>query len=153
VIAHDLAAFGRRPTIEEATMAVSALHIGIELAGSPLASINELGPMAVVADCGNNDGIILGPAIANWRTRSLESLVASVAIDDKIVGTGNAAKVRGGPMDAVAFLIWHLEQRGLGLKAGQLVSTGATTGIHAVRRGQRARVDFAGDGCIIVDLK
>ncbi len=52
---------------------VSGLHVGIEAAGSPLAAINELGPTVVVSDFGNNAGLLLGPAIPDWRKRPLES--------------------------------------------------------------------------------
>jgi 2-keto-4-pentenoate hydratase len=142
--------YDHMPGAEEAARHVASLHIGIEMAGSPLGSINELGPMAVVADCGNNDGVVLGPAIADWRTRSLESLMARVSIDGAEAGNGSAASVPGGPMAAVAFLIFHLQRRGLGLKVGDVVSTGAATGIHIVRRGQKVVVDFFRDGCINV---
>lgn len=148
VIGSEPDRYRRMPTVEEAARHVLSLHIGIELAGSPLAMINDLGPVAVASDCGNNDGVILGPAIADWSTRALESLTASVSIDGMEVGTGSAANVPGGPMAAVAFLIGHLEKRGRSLKVGDVVSTGAATGIHAVMRNQNVRVDFGPDGCI-----
>lgn len=144
--------YGRLPTLEEASRHVASLHIGVELAGSPLAAINDLGPMAVVADCGNNDGVILGSAIPDWRMRTLESLTATVSVDGHQVGRGNAASVPGGPMAAVAFLIFLLERRGLALNAGDVISTGAATGIHEVKRGQKVRVDFGPDGCINAEV-
>ena len=39
--------------------------MGVEMAGSPLATINELGPTVVAADFGNNNGLILGTC---WPT-------------------------------------------------------------------------------------
>ncbi len=49
------------------------MHIGMEPAGSPLATINILGPTAVVSDFGNNAGLWSGRrsptgATAPWRT-------------------------------------------------------------------------------------
>jgi 2-keto-4-pentenoate hydratase len=111
-------------TAAEAAELVGALHIGVELAGSPLASINTLGPPVVVSDFGNNHGLILGPEIANWRTRDDDDLTCETFIDGQSVGQGSAASVLGGPMSSLVFLLEHTARRDRPLKAGQLVSTG-----------------------------
>ncbi len=56
-------------TAEEAGRLELELLVGIETAGSPLSSINELGPGAIVSDFGNNSGLILGPDIWDWDRR------------------------------------------------------------------------------------
>jgi 2-keto-4-pentenoate hydratase len=123
---------------------VAALHVGIETAGSPLATINELGPAVVVSDFGNNAGLIVGPEIPNGREIAPDRLLSETFIDGRSVGTGSAASVPGGPLAALAFALNRCARRGLPLKAGQLVSTGATTGIHDIRIGQISRVVFDG---------
>jgi 2-keto-4-pentenoate hydratase len=122
------------------------LFAGIEPAGSPLAPINDLGPTVIVSDFGNNAGLILGPAIPAWRERSLDQLTTETFIDADSVGRGTAASVPGGPLAALAFALECCARRGLPLKAGQLISTGATTGVHQIRAGQRARAVFGGIG-------
>jgi 2-keto-4-pentenoate hydratase len=129
---------------EEAAQLVSGVHVGIEAAGSPLAAINELGPTVVVSDFGNNAGLLLGPAIPDWRKRPLESLTCETFIDGRSVGRGGATSLPGGPLAAVAFALGRCARRGLPLKAGYVISTGAATGIHDIRIGQTARVKFAG---------
>ena len=146
VMACDSPVFGRKPTPEEAADLISSLHVGMELAGSPLATINNIGPFATTADCGNNDGVVIGPAIQNWRTRAIEDLTASISVNGVIEGVGSAASIKGGPLEAVAFLVDHLERRGLRLKAGDIVSTGAATGIHKVLPGDAVLADFGPDG-------
>ena len=47
---------------------VSSLFVGAEIASSPMAAINKLGPTCVVSDFGNNAGLLLGPAVANWSS-------------------------------------------------------------------------------------
>jgi 2-keto-4-pentenoate hydratase len=131
-------------TREEAGQLVSALHVGIETAGSPLASINELGPTVVVSDFGNNAGLLLGPAIPDWRARSFESLTCEVFIEERSVGRGGALSLPGGPLAALAFALGRCARRGLPMKAGYVISTGATTGIHDIRAGQSVRVTFDG---------
>ena len=119
-------------TADEASRIAMALHIGVETAGSPLASINDLGSAVVVSDFGNNAGLLLGPAIPEWRTRAFESMKTETFIEGKSVG-------RGGALSRCA-------RRGLPMKSGYVVSTGATTGVHDIRIGQESRVVFEGCG-------
>jgi 2-keto-4-pentenoate hydratase len=136
-------------TAAEAQQLVSSLHIGIETAGSPLATINELGPAAVISDFGNNAGLIVGAQIAGWQGLPLESLRSQMFIEEAAVGTGSAASLPGGPLAALAFTLGKCAARNVPLKAGQFVSTGATTGIHVIRVGARARADFGPLGAIL----
>lgn len=121
---------------------IGALHAGMETAGSPFAGINGLGPLSVVSDFGNNFGLIVGAGIAGWQDRPLESLISRAFVNDRCVGEGSAAKVAGGPLAALRFLITHLAARGFALNAGDYVSTGMTTGIHDVRVGDHVRLEF-----------
>ncbi len=133
---------------DEAAELVDALMIGIELAGSPMAMINVWGPAVVVSDFGNNAGLVLGPTIPGWRDQTEDALLCETFIDDRSVGTGRASSISGGTLAALRFALARCARRGLPLKAGQLVSTGAATGIHDIRAGQRARVEFPGIGTI-----
>ena len=135
-------------TSDEARTIAGAMHIGIETAGSPLATINALGPTVVVSDFGNNAGLILGPTIADWQTRDETSLTCESFIAGRSVGTGAASDLPGGPVEALRFLLEHCARRGRPLKTGMLISTGAATGIHDIARGQTGRVDFGPLGAI-----
>ena len=136
-------------TREDAVDLVAAMHVGVETAGSPLATINDLGATVVVADFGNNHDLILGPEVANWRAKLEKGLTAETFIEGASVGKGGADGGPDGPVDALVFLLEHLAQRGKPLKAGQLVSTGAVTGVHDIRVGQHSRVSFNGSGDIL----
>lgn len=131
-------------TAELVLAAVASLHAGSEVASSPLARINEIGPIGVVCDHGNNAGAVVGPELPEWRTRPLESLTSQMLIDGVPVGSGSAALVMGGPLAAVKFLAENLAARGRHLGKGDIVLTGMTTGIHAVRPGSRGRLVFSG---------
>ena len=56
-------------TPDEAREMIADLRIGLEVASSPLATINELGPAVVVSDFGNNLGLVVGPTIHDWQSR------------------------------------------------------------------------------------
>lgn len=135
-------------TAEDAAGLVEALIVGVEPAGSPLATINALGPTVVVSDFGNNAGLILGPVVTDWRDR-MADLTCETFIEGESVGTGGAASIPGGPLEALAFLLGLNARRGRPLKAGDLISTGAATGIHDITAGQSSRVVFNGVGEIL----
>lgn len=140
-------------TDDEALALIDTLLVGAELAGSPLPRINDLGPAVVVSDFGNNAGLILGPPVPEWRRMlgTLEQdLRCETAIDGVIVGSGRASDIAGGLVAALRFALARCARRGMPLRAGQLVSTGAATGIHDIRAGQQARVTFDGIGEIPV---
>ena len=125
---------------------VSSLYVGVEIASSPLAAINILGPTCVVSDFGNNAGLLLGPSVADWDARDLDSMTAKVMIDGAVVGNATANAVPGGPLAALRFLLGLAAKRNIKLPEGTLISTGAATGIHEVLVSSAARVDFGSFG-------
>lgn len=135
-------------TEADAAEYAGAMHVGVELAGSPLSAINDLGPAVTASDFGNNAGLIVGPEVKNWRTIPLTDLVTEASIDGAVVGTGSAALIPGGPLAALAFIFEHCARRGKLLRKGQWISTGATTGVHRIEAGQTSRLDFGAYGQI-----
>ncbi|WP_262692683.1 2-keto-4-pentenoate hydratase [Kordiimonas aestuarii] len=133
---------------EEARAAVSAVYTGVEIASSPLAIINQLGPRVIVSDFGNNASLIVGPELQGWQTRTFEDWRAETYIEDKSIATGNAGGLPGGPFESVRFLLELSARRGMPLKAGCLVSSGAITGVHDILPGQHSRISFGKDGDI-----
>ena len=134
-------------TIEEAAAQVDAVFIGVELAGSPLSEINDLGSAVVASDFGNNGGMIVGPELTDWRAR-LETLSVETVVNGESLGVGGSPSLAGGAMESVRFLLEHCARRGRPLKKGTLVSTGAVTGVHRVYEGDEALCAFDGVGDI-----
>jgi 2-keto-4-pentenoate hydratase len=145
-IAFDAPADRLTWTTEEAAELIGALHIGMEPAGSPLASINILGPTVVVSDFGNNAGLMVGAEIADWRSRRTEDLRCETVIEGQVVGQGGAFVLPGGPVESIRFLAQNTARRGRPLKAGMYICTGAAAGIHDIVAGQSAAVRFDGHG-------
>ncbi|MDO9335188.1 MAG: fumarylacetoacetate hydrolase family protein [Caulobacter sp.] len=149
----DAPAGKTRWTARDALDIADALFVGVETAGSPLATINQLGPLVVASDFGNNWGLILGQAVEGWRERAFDALTCRTFIDDSQVGAGSAADLPGGPAEAFAWLLGHCAARGRPLKRGDLVTTGAVTGVHDIVAGQTARIDFGTFGEILCRAK
>jgi len=130
-------------TIDEAAELVRSFHLGCETAGSPLATLNDLGPGAVIGDLGNNWGVIVGATVGEWR--SIQEIVALTFIEEALCGRGTAF-IRQGALGALAFALNKCAERGRPLRAGHVISTGAITGVHDIKIGQQSRLVFEGCG-------
>ncbi|HSD69883.1 MAG TPA: hypothetical protein VLB07_10025 [Woeseiaceae bacterium] len=146
VIAADAPAGKTDWSLDEADAMIRDLRLGLEIASSPLRTINQLGPAVIVSDFGNNAGLIVGKSIRNWRERDLESMSCEAWIEGSSVGTGGAFRLTGGPVRSVQFMLQLAAERGRPLHAGDLIATGQTTGIHEIAPGELARIVFDGDG-------
>ena len=132
----------------DAAVLIGAIHIGIELAGSPFAEINDHGPAVTVSDFGNNSGLVVGAEVKDWRAIDWAQASAKTSIDATQVGEGNAAMLPGGPLAALAFLLTHCARRGRALRKGQWISSGALTGVHQIEAGQSADLSFGDFGVL-----
>lgn len=149
VVAADSPAGKRDWTADTVAPLVKSMHIGVEVASSPLATLNDLGPGAVISDFGNNWGVVVGKEIANWR--ELETIDVETFIDGKSVGTGKVS-IKPGPLGALAFTLNKRAEQGEILRAGDVISTGMITGVHDIVAGQQSRHVFAGVGEVQVQI-
>jgi len=126
----------------EAQDLVDTVFAGVEIAGSPFAGINDFGPAVVVSDFGNNDGLLLGQEVADWRTRPFPEWSSSLYIDDVLTGAGSVDDLVGGAFESLRFALEQTARMGRSLRKGDLISTGAITGVHRIFAGQLARAEF-----------
>jgi 2-keto-4-pentenoate hydratase len=129
-------------TLAEAAELIDAVHVGIEVASSPLGAINDLGPIAVISDFGNNNGLLIGAEIPDWRSSGFEDWTVATRIDGVEVGTGRAADFPDGAIGAARFLLESMARRGISLEPGQWISSGAVTGVHRAHPGQTVEARF-----------
>ncbi len=141
-IGHDAEPGRQHWTREDARSLVDAVFAGVEIAGSPFAGINDFGPAVVVSDFGNNDGLLLGQEVRDWQTLPFTDWSAELFIDDVATGKGTTADLVGGPFESLRFALEQVARMGRSLRRGDLISTGAITGVHRIFAGQRARADF-----------
>ena len=130
---------------------VSGVYVGMELAGSPFAGINDHGPLVTISDFGNNAGLILGPQLPG--VEALDGHRCAMWIDGEKIAEGSADNIPGGPLNSLAELLNHMGRAGVTFPAGTLVSTGAATGVHQVFDGQHAVADFGADGTIAINMQ
>ena len=108
--------------------------------GSPLTS--------VIADAGANVHLVLGAPVTDVDLHALDRVGATMTVDGEETGRGTGADVLGHPLTALAWLVEHLGRRGIGLEAGQVVTTGTATQVSALPVGSTATASMNGIGSV-----
>ena len=153
VLARDLPPRPERDyTRDEVEAAIGGLAIGIEVidvrtpAGAP--------QLAALADCFYNAGYVRGPTTADWRAvdPARRPIVLSDAEGREVARGDGRAVLDGDPLGTVVMLANVQGDLPRGLRAGDLVTTGSCTGVHALERSGRWTADFGPLGRIGIAL-
>jgi 2-keto-4-pentenoate hydratase len=139
----------RRADVETA---VDAAMPAIELINDYWIDGLALGVEHLVADNGSNGGLILGNPIDDWRSQDLAEHYVTMAIDGEVKGEGRGKVVLGHPLNTLVWLANDLSARGIGLKAGQIITTGTITGLTFCQAGETAVADHGDFGKITVNF-
>lgn len=125
---------------------VGACMAAIELAEARYPDRKVLTPPELVADDVVQRAIVLGPEVKDWRSLDLEGAVGRTMIDGEVRGEGHGRDVMGHPLNALAWLAETLARAGSGLKAGEVVLTGAIVNAAPLQQGQTAVCSVSGLG-------
>ncbi|MDP3459510.1 MAG: hypothetical protein Q8S09_09565 [Hyphomonas sp.] len=131
-------------SLAEAAEIAAVARLGVEVASSPFAGINDHGPLVTISDFGNNNGLILGGEIESWREASPADWRLRMLIDGVEVGAADASTIPGGPLESFRAVLEICARNGHPLRRGMHVTTGAVTGVHPIRARQSARIEMAG---------
>ncbi len=136
-------------TVEEVTDAVASLHPGLELAECRFIHDAAFPPLpAILADGAGCGTLIPGPAIADWRDRDIAGQEVTLSSNGTIRRRGTAAAALEHPMVPLTWLANELARTGIGMKAGQMISTGTMTGMLAPKPGETFVADFGPFGTV-----
>ena len=140
-------------TIEEVTDAVASLHPGLELAECRFIHDTAFPALpAILADGAGSGTIVYGPAIEDWKTRDVAGQEATLSSDGRLRRKGTAGAALDHPMVPLTWLANELSRTGVGMKAGQMVSTGTLTGMLAPKPGETYVADFGPFGSVTVSF-
>jgi 2-keto-4-pentenoate hydratase len=103
------------------------------------------------ADFMSNGAFVAGADVPDWRSRDLVGIHVSLAFDDRIVVERNGGHPLADPLLPAVDLV-NLLRATSGVRAGQVVTTGAYTGLHVAAPGQRITARFAGLPVVAVDV-
>lgn len=128
------------------------LFVGAEVASSILPDINGIGPLAVVCEFGNNNGLVVGQEIADWQTADIGPVEVTCHIDDVQVGQKIVPDIRAAIAPAIAFFVDHAARHDIVLEPGTYVATGAITGIHEAEAGASSVLRYGELGSVDLTL-
>ena len=135
--------------IEAATRAVLP---AIEIIGTYFDPWTKAGAANLASDNAAFGHWIMGVPVTSWSGLDLLDGPVTISIDGEVRATGKGRNVDDGAFGATAWLANALAVRGIGLKAGDYVTTGSVTPPIPVQPGQRVRADFAGLGSVEVHI-
>jgi 2-keto-4-pentenoate hydratase len=135
-------------TQDEIADAVESVLPGIEIVDSRYTSWTTLGAPALIADNACHGAWVKGALVRDWRGIDLASQAVRLIVNDKVVATGSGAAVLGHPLNALEWLVRKLGSHGLGLVAGDYITTGVTTDIYMAEAGDKVRAEFGPVGAV-----
>lgn len=114
----------------EVAAAVGGLFLGIETAECRFQHDDRFPALtAIVADGSGSGRLTIGPAIPDWQAVDFAAVDVSVRVDGVEKRDGNVAEAIGRPTEPLTWLANALSRQGLGLEAGDVVSTGTCAGM------------------------
>jgi 2-keto-4-pentenoate hydratase len=146
----DLPARAEPYTRDEILAAIDALIPAFEIVGTRYAQVPYGDAGSVVADCMLNAAMVLGTPITDWRGLDIPRHPVRLTIDGVVKGEGTGSDALGDPRNVLDWVVEKLRAAGVGLKQGQILSTGTCTGVIPFARGQTAVADFGALGRIEV---
>jgi 2-keto-4-pentenoate hydratase len=143
-VAEDLPASGGPWTRASVAGRIAACIPAFELVEDGDADYKTLDAFTLVAQNTWNGGVVLGPAVTEWRSVDLERAITRCWVNGEPAGQGKTGDAMGHPFDAVAWLANLLNGRGRTLQRGMFVMTGSSITTKFPAPGDRVR--FAIDG-------
>jgi 2-keto-4-pentenoate hydratase len=147
-IKSDVPLTGAPVTAEMIAPHVGGVCAAIEIVDDRSADYSSLDVLSLVADNSWNAGIVLSEFTAQWP--DLENVLGRATRDHAAIGEGHGRDILGHPFNSVAWLATQLNSRGVGLKAGQIVMTGAVMKTVFPEADAAYRFDLEGIGPVEV---
>ena len=148
----DLPATGAPYGQEAVADAIAALVPAIEVVDSRYADWTKAGGLQLIADNASAGHWVYGQEITDWRDIDLADYPVSLTVNGKTVAEGSSANVLGHPLIAMTWLANALAASGDGLKAGQVIASGACTTPVMSQRGDKVVAGFGRLGQVSVDF-
>jgi 2-keto-4-pentenoate hydratase len=150
-LAEALPASGGPWTRASVASKVAACLPAFELVEDGDADYKTLDAFTLIAQNTWNGGVVLGPAVSDWRRVDLEHAVTRCWVNDQPAGQGKTGDAMGHPFDALAWLANLLNSRGRRLEPGMIVMTGSSITTKFPAAGDRIRFVIDGLGEVALE--
>ena len=128
--------------------ALAGVLPGIEIVDSRFNSWTTVGAPSLIADNACHGAWVKGALITNWRHLDLAAQAVELRVNGSVLQRGSGSAVLGHPLNALQWLVHRLHAQGIGLEAGDYVTTGVTTDIYDAQAGDRLIADFGPVGSV-----
>jgi len=145
-LAHDLPPRATPYTEADVVAAIDSIHAAIEVCDSRLRNWRTADPLSKLADNQMNGALVVGDGLGDWQRVRPERQSATVEVDGNTCGEATGSHPYGNPLRLVPWLANHCAARCGGLRAGDVITTGAWTGMHFVAPGAVVIARFPGIG-------
>jgi 2-keto-4-pentenoate hydratase len=143
--AKDLPPRSRPYSERSIAAAVGEALVAIELCDTRLVDWKQTSGLWKLADFQNNGGLVVGSGTKDWQKIDFMQQEVEFRIGKRVVkATGGHSF--GNPARLLPWLAQHCQKRGLGLRAGDIVTTGAWTGLEIAEAGDEVTARFPGIG-------
>jgi 2-keto-4-pentenoate hydratase len=135
-----------RPYSERSIVAaVGEVLVAIELCDTRLTNWKQTSGLWKLADMQNNSGLVVGSGTKEWQKIDFLQQEVEFRIGARVV-KAKGAHSYGNPVRLLPWLVKHSAKRGHGLHAGDIVTTGAWTGLEIAQAGDEVTARFPGIG-------
>jgi 2-keto-4-pentenoate hydratase len=93
-------------------------------------------------DNGGGAALVCGDPVADWRGLDLPNARIDISLNGQQINSGYGRAAMGHPLTSLTWLVNWLGEHGLGMAAGEIVSTGTCTGHCFCAPGDTVLVDF-----------
>ena len=135
-----------RPYSERSVVAaVGEVLVAIELCDTRLADWKESSGVWKLADFQNSSALVTGSGTKDWQKIDFLQQEVEFRIGARTVKAKGAHSF-GNPFQLLPWLVKHCAKRGMGLHAGDVITTGAWTGLQIAKAGDEVTARFPGIG-------
>ena len=146
-----------RPTpynVQEVLAAVETTLPAIEIPDSRYEDFSKVGAAQLIADDACAHQFVLGSAtLAAWRGIDMVEHAVVGTVAGKLERRGKGANVLGDPRQALTWLVNELSALGIGVRAGQVITTGTCMVPLPIAPGDRVTADFGKLGRVEVQFE
>ena len=138
-------------TEAEAAAAIESLMPALEIGDTVFEDwYGASGYQGSSLDNGGAAAFVHGAPITDWRGLDLPNAKIDLYLNGAYIKSGYGRAAMGNPLTSLTWMANWLRERGMGLRAGEFVSTGTCTGHFFAAPGDRLDVDFGPIGQVVV---
>jgi 2-keto-4-pentenoate hydratase len=132
--------------------AIDTAFPAIEINESRYVDPDAVDPLTKLADNILNGALILGPPWSEWPDLIVADQPVEMRFDAKLLYSHKGGNNAGNILRLVVWIANHMRKKGLGISAGQVVTTGSWTGLHKAGTAKQIITSFPGIGDVTVNF-